>query len=145
MVNNVKPNVKPRTGSYTYAARWYGLIFLSSVTLFSSLYLILIGVGVYSTSPIDLLRAAITVVLGVPVIIGLALQKRWAQWLAIALYGIYIFSALNGLIHSFSLKPGFQLLSLTRIWTLRVWRLGLIVLSLIGIGLFFKKARKVTA
>ncbi|UKP01558.1 hypothetical protein [Nostoc sp. UHCC 0870] len=134
---------KARARTYNKAAKWYNLIYVSLITVGSLIALVYTALGIYGTDVafVELLRLVAVVVAGILAVLGIARQKLWAKWLAIVVYGLYIFLAIEGLVSSFSTESAFKLLSSNTLVVLRVWRVVTIIASLIGIVLLLKRPR----
>ncbi|KZL49378.1 hypothetical protein A2T98_13245 [Nodularia spumigena CENA596] len=133
MVNNA------RVRTYTKVTKWYNLIYVSLITVGSIIVLVYDGTDV---SVVEVLRLVTVVLAGILAILGIARQKLWAKWLAIAVYGLYIFSAIEGLVNSFLAEAAFKLFISSNILVVsRVGRVVAIVTSLIGVVLLLKKTR----
>jgi hypothetical protein len=141
--NSMGSNAKPRL--YTPFAKWYNLVYLTSLALLATLVLVADIFGVYNTetSIVQIARLLITIVTAVLAITGIALQKPWGKWLAMITYGIFVFPAIAGLISSFYAQSGFSLLvSQNAILMLRIQRLALIILSSIGVIALLQKPKR---
>jgi hypothetical protein len=141
--NSMGSNAKPRL--YTSFAKWYNLVYLTSLALLATLVLVadLFGVSHTRSSGIQLLRLVITILIAVLTITGIALQKPWAKWLAMITYGVYVFPAITGLINSFAARPVFDfLLDQNTILILKIQRIALIVLSSIGVIALLQKPQR---
>lgn len=138
---------RARIKAYTRVARWYNLAYLVFITIGSIGYLIFTISGVYKVHGIDtsseeIFRLVLVGIVGTIAILGIFQEKLWAKWFAIAIYGLYIFSAVEGMVGSFSLGHAYALfMSNTTIILMRIWRLTIIIASLVGIALLLKKPR----
>jgi uncharacterized BrkB/YihY/UPF0761 family membrane protein len=66
------------------------------------------------------------------------------EWFAIAIYILTILLMAHGLMVSFSMDIAFRRLDLfssSALFALKIWRVALIVMSLVGIFLILKKPR----
>ncbi|EAW44913.1 hypothetical protein PN465_20405 [Nodularia spumigena CS-584] len=137
MVKNV------RVRAYTKVTKWYNLIYVSLITVSSIIVLICTALGIYTdVSVVEVLRLVTVILAGILAVLGIARQKLWAKWLAIAIYGLYIFLAIEGLVNSFLAEAAFKLFISSNILVVsRVGRVVAIVTSLIGVVLLLKKTR----
>jgi hypothetical protein len=135
---------RARTRSYTRIARRYNLACLILITVGSIAYIVLNALGTYATSisVIETFRSAAVVGAGILAIYGIVGEKPWARWLIIAIYSLYLFLAIQGIINSFFLKNTFSLLSSNTLIVVGMLRLIAIAVLLVGIILLLKKPRR---
>lgn len=134
------------TKAYPRIAKRYNLVWLSILTLGSIGYLVLnlsgeTGTGLATT---EVVRSLVVMVSGILAILGIAQDKLWAKWVAIAIYGFYIFLATEGLVSSISSGSAlgtFNLINSSTLIVLRVWRVIVLFASLIGIVLLLRRSR----
>jgi hypothetical protein len=135
MVNHVKAR------TYTRVAKRYNLTCLILITLGSIGSVILTALGTYGTSisVVETPRSVAVTVAGILAILGIIRERQWARWLIIAIYGLYIFLAIQGTIDSFLLKNTFSLLSSNTLIVVGMLRLIAIAVLSVGIILLLKK------
>jgi hypothetical protein len=134
----------PRACVYTRAAKWYNLIYLLLLLFGAIGFLVSTALGVYGTgiSTVEVFRSVAVGVAGILAILGIAKEKLWARWIAIAIHSLYIFLSIEGLVSSFSLEPAlsaFNPIGSNAIIALRVGRVIMAIISLVGIILLLKK------
>lgn len=122
--------------TYTKAAKIYNLVAIGLIAI-SNLVIYQWAVGWENLSGLALfLSLAIFVLFIGAAVIGLIQEKSWVKWLFFGLYGLYIFSAIEGLLNA--PPDAFGLLARTRP-PLQTIRLTTIALSSLGIILLLQK------
>ncbi|NJK53858.1 MAG: hypothetical protein HC936_15585 [Leptolyngbyaceae cyanobacterium SU_3_3] len=115
------------------------LLIVGSIGFLASTALGAYGTGV---STVDVFRLVVFVVAGILAILGISKEKLWARWFAIAIYSLYIFLSIEGMVSSFSSEPAlrrFNLIGSNTLIALRAWRIIMVIVSLVGIILLLKK------
>jgi hypothetical protein len=136
---------------YTKSGKWYSLIYLGIFTIGSLVYAVLAMLGTYGVvSSGEIFRAGAIAIAGIMAIVGIIQGKSWVKWLAmflqnryaIAIYAFLIIVAIVGLFNSLQLGSGFSMFANSNtLMLLRVWRLIVILTSVIGIILLLQKPR----
>ena len=140
-MNSVKTRV------YTRVAKWYNLVALTLISaasilgIISTLTLSIINSVEFDLAfTLEMFRLGTMAVTGIISIFGIAQEKKWAKWFAVFTYGICLFGVTEGLISSFS-SAYYLFISSSVILALRISRLVIITLCLLGIVLLFLKTR----
>jgi hypothetical protein len=130
-------------GTYTRLGKWYSVAYLgllASVFGIGAIIGIFAGDGFLALSMLWL-TLPFTVLL-VVTIVGILRAKRWAKWIAIAVYGFFIFNGIQSLIISISVLSAFKLFNSTTTLLFRSMYVVAIVLSSLGIVLLLQKPRR---
>ncbi|BAZ40075.1 hypothetical protein NIES4101_60360 [Calothrix sp. NIES-4101] len=135
MVNHTRKRVCTKT------AKLYSLIYLVLLTIGSLGFLTFTLLGIYETrvSTVEVFRSFAVVIAGILAILGIAKEKLWAKWFTIAIYSVYIFLSIAGIVNSFSSEPAFNLVGANTLIALRFWRVIILLVSSVGIILLLKK------
>jgi hypothetical protein len=136
--------VEPRKiRTYTRIGKWYNLIYLGIIILSVVSRLLMIVFGANASQYIlEGLRSLIILIVSLLAMFGIAREKPWARWFAIAIYSLSILLMAYGLVVSFSIDTAFRrldLISASALLALKIGRITLILVSFVGIFLLLKK------
>jgi hypothetical protein len=129
--------------TYTKVGKWYNLTYLGIIILsVVSRLLMIVSSANASQYSLEVLRSLTILIVGMIAMFGIVREKPWAKWFAIAVYSLSILIMTYGLVVSFLMDSAFKrfdLISASALLALKIGRVMIITISLLGIFLILKK------